>query len=189
VYTEHFAAFGCLAPSFPSRSPVFTVWHAYCFVCNTETRYTKNSKTEVGGTAPNCFQEGAVGPASNEGGRKRKKTTMIRKTLTILTATVAGLSLASLTACSNIDPQKAMMVAQAMQNFSTGLNASMANLNNSYTPYQPIPSAIPAAPVYPTIQLQPNVYPANPVFSPVQTEITWLMEGSKRATHRNHQKH
>ena len=108
----------------------------------------------------------------------------------LMTMAALGLSLAGFTACSNIDPQKAMMVAQAMQNFSTGLNASMANLNNSYQPYQPIPSAIPTPPVSTTIQLQPNVYPSNPVFPPVTFMHTFFMEATNNhATHRNiHQK-
>jgi hypothetical protein len=43
VYTDIFAAFVWFTPSFPSRSPVFTMWHAYCFVCNVAMQYTKNS--------------------------------------------------------------------------------------------------------------------------------------------------
>jgi hypothetical protein len=43
VYTENFAAFVWFTPSFPSLSPVSTVWHGYCFVCNTDAQYTNNS--------------------------------------------------------------------------------------------------------------------------------------------------
>jgi hypothetical protein len=41
VYTEHFAAFVWFTPSFPSFSPVFTVWHACCFVYDSDEQYTK----------------------------------------------------------------------------------------------------------------------------------------------------
>jgi len=78
------------------------------------------------------------------------------KRLKLMTIVVPSLLLVGLTACGSVDPERAALVAQAMQNFQTGINASMANLNNSYQPYQPIPSAIPqTVPVYPPITLQP----------------------------------
>ena len=84
----------------------------------------------------------------------QKKTDTMKKTILLLMA-IASLTI-SLTACGSVDPERAALVAQAMQNFQTGINASMRNLNDSYQPYQPIPSAIPqTVPVYPPITLQP----------------------------------
>jgi hypothetical protein len=45
VYTAHFAAFVCFVPSSPVFPSVFTVWHAYCFVYDSEERYTETVST------------------------------------------------------------------------------------------------------------------------------------------------
>ena len=41
VYTANFAALVWFRPSFPSFSPVFTAWHAFCFVYDSDERYTE----------------------------------------------------------------------------------------------------------------------------------------------------